>query len=376
MSLVVFQNILIFRIRKMTEKRQIMKMNRPMTEREILAWLENGVRLPPLRLTATGSEPRLDRGSADALVQAEWDGRIIEFVAEIKARSTPMMLEAAMRQAREYAERSGRYPLVVLPHLRTDQLEKLENARISGIDLSGNGIIIIPGQLLVYRTGAPRRYREPVVTRHAYRGVTSLVPRVFLCRRQFKSLRDIEQEIAVRGGAVTLATISKALKRLQEDLLIERGPSGIRLLQADGLLEKLAASYTPPKVRRRIQVKLVKPLEDLLSATSAGLGVVLSGASSAKWYAVMGRADRPVLYSRDAQRVLSTWGDNARLTERFAEVELCETEDPTVYFDMRIENGIPIASPVQTYLELASGDKRDQETAEQIQERILRDLEH
>jgi hypothetical protein len=40
------------------------------------------------------------------------------------------------------------------------------------------------------------------------------------------------------------------------------------------------------------------------------------------------------------------------------------TEDETVYFDARQEKDFWWASPVQVYLELMAGDKRDQETAD------------
>ena len=52
----------------------------------------------------------------------------------------------------------------------------------------------------------------------------------------------------------------------------------------------------------------------------------------------------------------------------------------TVYFDTRSgqavdDHGVRYASPVQTYLELATtGDKRDEEIASQVRELVLRSL--
>ena len=51
-----------------------------------------------------------------------------------------------------------------------------------------------------------------------------------------------------------------------------------------------------------------------------------------------------------------------------------ETEDETVYFDAREERDFWWASPVQVYLELMAGDKRDQETAEQVKSLILKEV--
>jgi hypothetical protein len=61
-------------------------------------------------------------------------------------------------------------------------------------------------------------------------------------------------------------------------------------------------------------------------------------------------------------------------SSRFPNLEILETDDETVYFDARGGASLPWASPVQTYLELMAGDKRDKETADQvklsIQERV------
>jgi hypothetical protein len=62
-------------------------------------------------------------------------------------------------------------------------------------------------------------------------------------------------------------------------------------------------------------------------------------------------------------------------TDRFPNLELIETEDETVYFDARQEEDFWWASPVQVYLELMAGDKRDQETAEQVKSYILKNLQ-
>jgi hypothetical protein len=51
--------------------------------------------------------------------------------------------------------------------------------------------------------------------------------------------------------------------------------------------------------------------------------------------------------------------------------ELLETEDEPVYFDARQEDGFWWASPLQVYMELMVGDKRDQETAEHLKALIL-----
>ena len=53
---------------------------------------------------------------------------------------------------------------------------------------------------------------------------------------------------------------------------------------------------------------------------------------------------------------------------------IIETSDRTHFFDARRDKaGVSYPSPVQAYLELASGDKRDKEVANDIRTVILRE---
>jgi hypothetical protein len=60
--------------------------------------------------------------------------------------------------------------------------------------------------------------------------------------------------------------------------------------------------------------------------------------------------------------------------DRFPSLSIIQTEDALVYFDARQDEGLVWASPLQTYLELMAGDKRDQETALQVKDLIFRQL--
>ena len=65
-------------------------------------------------------------------------------------------------------------------------------------------------------------------------------------------------------------------------------------------------------------------------------------------------------YTSSIEETFASLGDAFEATDRFANVAFSETMDDTVYFDSR--DGI-VASPLQAYLELATGDKRSKETA-------------
>lgn len=358
-------------------------INTPTSEQQMLAAFKKGVEFPPLLLRSkqtnrgqTGEPAARAEGRfhPDALIGATWNNDSYEFCAEFKSRSTPQQFDLAVRNVQAYPSSTVQFPMVVLPYLRPNQLDQLLQLQISGVDLSGNGVIVIPGRLLVYRTGSQNSYRDSVPKKFVYRDTTSLVARVFLCRTTYDSLADIESEIKQRGGSVSLSTISKALARMEEDVVIAKRPGRIELIQPDILLDHLAASFREPKVHRTITCALARPIDRVLHDTKHKLALALSGKSSTSAYAVMGRESAIALYCKDIDAALSAWGSDAKEDARFPDITLQETSDPTPFFDVRPMNGMPFSSPIQTYLELSTGDKREKETADQVRQRILQDL--
>ncbi len=311
-------------------------------------------------------------------VRVVWQKTRFEFVAELKRRSIPSVIEAAILQAKQCAEKVGMPPMVIVPFLDESRLDRLAAAEVSGLDLSGNGIVCIPGRLLLRRSGQPNRYPESQPMRFAYRGATSLVPRGFLCRRSYESVGEIKAEIERRRGAVALSTVSKALARMADDVLIDRTGGAIALLQPDALLDKLAEGFQPPKRLQEVSIKADLPLAKLFQKANRGASqprMVLSGASSQDRYAAGRRSDQPLVYCNDLAAFRTAIGPAWQESERFADVTIIETDDRTPFFDARsTASGLLVASPVQAYLELTAGDKRDREMAQAIRELILRDL--
>ena len=176
---------------------------------------------------------------------------------------------------------------------------------------------------------------------------------------------------------MSLSTVSKSLKTLEEDLIIDRNDI-IRLLQPDKLLEKLSENYAPPNIKERVRLKVQEEsgkLRQMLLKQSQELSLplVAAGTSSVGQFAVMQRGDLLSVYCPRLEMMLERLSGSQ--SDRFPNLELVETEDETVYFDGRQEGNFWWASPVQVYLELMAGDKRDQETAEQVKSYIIKNLQ-
>src|SRR5262249_42183394 len=232
---------------------------------------------------------------------------------------------------------------VLVPYLSEEWLLNLEGKGISGIDLCGNGVIIVPNELLVLRTGFPNLFRWEGTIKNVYRKNRSVGARLFLLVPEFCSVSERLGKIKEKGGRLTLATVSKVCQRLESDLVIEGGrgqapwirpqalprpgeplrppkvgPSPFvrwyRLLQPEKLLELLAESYVPPTVTRIFQGKCEWGLPELgqflqWRTESSRTRVVHTGASSTEAYAVMGREPVQSFYCSDVEGTVQILGN-------------------------------------------------------------------
>ncbi len=362
--------------------------NRKMpTEKELIEQFRIGaVSLPPLSFRLLKDGPQAGRNLRfDALVEASWDEKMAKFAVECKSLSTPKAFQDGLNRLKTSSFPKGLRPLLFVPFLSEQQLQELERERISGVDLCGNGVVIVPDKFAVFRSGKKNRFVSSAPIKNIYRKNSSMVGRAFLLRSSYETVQEVCAEINRRNllvkhwdkKSMSLSTVSKALKTLEEDLIIARGNT-IRLLQPDKLLQKLSENYAPPNIKKRVRLKVQEGMEairDLLSKESKTLGLpqVAAGTSSIGQYAVMQRGDLLSVYCPHLNILLERLSGNQ--SDRFPNLELVETEAETVYFDGRQVGNFWWASPVQVYLELMAGDKRDQETAEQVKLYIMNSIE-
>jgi hypothetical protein len=355
------------------------------TEKEILDQLRQGkVQLPPLTIRFLGEQlnPGEDKG-VDAYVEVKWKRKSARFAVECKALSTPRVFQSSINYLKSLPLPKNVFPMLVMPFLSERQLKALERVGISGIDLCGNCVVVSPGTFSVFRSGGRNRFPSSAAIKNVYRKNSSMVGRGFFIHPGFQSVQDIRAKINQRNLLVShwkkkpmsLSTVSKVLKTMVEDLIITRADT-IRLLQPDKLLEKLSENYNPPAIKKRIRLKIPKndpSLFKLLSEQSQQLKLPLiaSATSSVTRYTVMQRGDLLAVYCPAVEMLLEKLPGSQ--SDRFPNLELLETEDEPVYFDARQEDGFWWASPMQVFMELMAGDKRDQETAEQLKGLILHD---
>jgi hypothetical protein len=332
---------------------------------------EGRLEVPPLAIRVLA---RQRTKGEDALVDVAWRGRTCRFVVELRRDAKPLTLKIAIEQVREKAGKSGQgRPMIIAPYLSGEKLNQLLDAGISAVDFSGNAAIEVPGEFLFYKTGNASRYPDSSPIRSAYRGDGSLVARVLLLERELPAVGKILESIRSRGGALTLGTVSKVLRRLEADLVIERPTRNVvRVIQAERLLEGLRDAFQPPKAQGTWTGKVALDSGELrtrLEGIARDGGLVRTGASSAVEYAAWAGEPLITCYCRATPAtLLGGLGAEAHETRAFANLQLIQTDDQLAYFDARPKLA---ASPIQAWLEMASGDKRQKEAAEQIRRGLL-----
>jgi hypothetical protein len=348
-------------------------MDKRMSEQTLAEMVQN-LNLEPLKLSIGNLNITSGPEFPDLELNLSWQTKTFKFIAEIKQPATPQNIQSAIWQLQRYlTSPTGNdpyFPLIIAPYLSETTLATLTAREISGIDLSGNAAIIVPGQLFFYKTGARNKFPSNAPIKNVYSGASSLAARVFLSRPEYPSVGEVVEEVKARGGNITFPTVSKVLKVLEADLIVGRR-EGIRLLDGSRLLEKLKENYKPPITTNRIQGKvqnITAALEEIRNI-SKNSDIPYSINEPGR-YATMPGAGGPL---RIYTRLLNPLADSIKLeeTNRFPNIELVETADPAAYFDSRNYENLDWVSPLQTFLELAAQGKREQETALEIRNRLL-----
>ena len=157
------------------------KLRKMPTQKEMIEQLRSGkVLLPPLSFRFLKDELEMPRNLRfDLLVEASWRGSTAKFAVECKSLSTPKAFKDGLNLLKTESFPRGCWPLLFLPFLSERQLLELEREQISGIDLCGNGAVVVPGKFAIFRSGEKNRFSSSAPIKNIYRRNSSMVARVF-----------------------------------------------------------------------------------------------------------------------------------------------------------------------------------------------------
>lgn len=334
--------------------------------------LLNDIDVAPLELDRI--EPEM-RNWGRPVYEIRWENKAFRFNTEVMTVANPKSVVHAIwqlqkrRSTEDPVEQADLHPLIVAPYLSDRVMEMLLEQRVSGIDLSGNVQIIVPDQLFFSRLGRENQFPSSDPIKNVYRWSSSVVPRVFFSKSRYSNVSDLHFEIRVRGGNISMGTVSKVLKTMEDDLLISRG-LGISLIDADGLLQKLTDSFAVKGERRmKGRVNSIIDLNSRIVANCAKAGLLYC-VDQPHRYAISPVAETmDQVYVENAQIALAETGFQP--DEDVANVEIIETSDPAIFFDRRIEGGSHFTSPIQSYLALRNKADRDPTVEDQLRVELL-----
>lgn len=305
----------------------------------------------------------------DALLELRWRDKRLRCAVMSKGQATPRAVRNILAHRREgvVPQNVAAEPVLLVPYLSDGIAEQLQTFGMSGIDLNGNFLILTP-DLVAIRLDQPNQYPESRDIKKVYSYNSSIVGRFLLAaNRAFEQVNEIYDGIQEMGGGISLSTVSKVLKSLDEDMIISKKRGEIRLLQPGKLLDRLREGYREPRLGRNYKLKLRDgEHEDVLNEILGADNWVWSGETSAEAYAATTTPRTRVAYFNELTPKLEAldmrFGD-----DRFYTCVLEQTDDDFVYFDRRGQR----ASPVETYLALSQLDKREREIARDIREKII-----
>lgn len=341
---------------------------------------EEGLHFPPFTLSVQLSS---QTSPSDGLIRVQGYGLDVEFNFSVETRWTQSALRQVAQRVGAQKEGTRGLPLLVLPHLSDNHLQDLREAGVSGLDFSGNGVLFDPPRLFALRSGAKPRLKLSPSTSFIYfsRNLSSLVPRVFLFEPYFTSVQDVLEACRARmvvtddtKPALSLPTVSKALARLEEDLIVRRRGAITELLDPERLLAELERAFAIPAHGEPFLGKTALDSAAIwaqLKVLRPHVRAVATGRASAGQYTGLSGPERLQLYVSDAARVRETL--MAKSTRAFPNIELIETLEEGAYFDARERADALWASPLQAYLELSRGSAREVDVSHELRARLLKD---
>jgi hypothetical protein len=322
-----------------------------------------------------------DNNEIDAIIEFSLpDGPSFKAAVELLTISTPKAISQkcnALKSSFSELRKSKLVPMIIAPYISKKQSKVLCDEGISWIDLSGNMLLNIPPGIYIERTGKPNKFPDTALIKKVYQGTSSLVIRALLLNPEgFSSLSEIVDFINNRNGKITLATVSKVLKSLEEELLITRKKTGIYVKQPQQLLENLAAGYADysrSKKDRNYKYD-VNNVDELCRAFyKADVDFACCGfyAAKIKGLGVTEQISIFIKSAQDLKKALKIALDIASPDDEFGQVTFIETKNPCVWFNSQGETFQKVVDDLELYLEMVNDRPRGPKIARQLKERII-----
>jgi hypothetical protein len=314
----------------------------------------------------------------------------VRVLGEVKRTFTPSVLQQIAPWVERLKSLRPDVAIAVISPMFSQQAQTycVQN-RLNFLDLAGNIFIDVPGKLTVQRTG--RRTKgvsaqelEGPRSLNVFSGRTSRILRVLLENSKLWTLSEIARELDAETNRfrtifpaaeidfqVSLGSISKAIANLEEQLWIRRRGTSLIVPEPQRLLQQWAEKYRERyrwRLRKSFQAnnpfgrdltQINEALQSLITAP-----YVFSGAIAA--------ADAPFVDIDQVEVFLLADSEDRKLRElrndpnAGPKFRFIYPYDEGVFMYSRRPDKAPLASPIQTYLDLFARGGRDFKQAEYL----------
>jgi hypothetical protein len=316
---------------------------------------------PGLRLDA----PSATDGGVDLVGHDEQGHR---WVFQVKASSQPGRVADVASRMRDL-RRDDTIPVLVVPYMTSAGARAVEEAGLSWIDLSGNARIR-SDDLYVRVEGRPNQFRSRGRPSSPFAPKSARVTRVLL----EDPGRWWRQKELVAATGLDDGSVSRIVRRLDEEMLLERRERELRPRDPDRLLDAWAQDYRFTH-------------HDVLTCHISGSGIELARDLALRLGALDVRhafTGLPAAWAIDhfARFRLTTVyveGDPRDAAKRLelrqssagANVQLVGPDDLGVFFGEHPHDGLNCVSSAQVYLDLLHLPERAPEAAEHLRHHHL-----
>lgn len=303
------------------------------------------------------ADPRVD-----AVIE---DGAHRRWLVEVKASSSPGTIAAVAEQVKQLDPNRG-LPILAVPFMTPAGARAAADRGLNWVDLSGNARIRADG-LIVSVEGRPRQIATRGRPSSPFAPKSSRVTRLLLLDPwRWWRQADLAESACLDDGHV-----SRIVRRLDADALLDRDQNRLRPRDPDLLLDAWADDYRFDRHDLVVGhmtgsgIELARHLHQSLS--DHGVGHAFTGLPAAWALSRYARFRLNSVYvdddPRDAAQLL-----DLRRNESGANVQLIGPDDHGIFDGQREVDDLPCVSPVQTYLDLGHLPERANEAARQLRE--------
>ncbi len=353
-------------------------------ENEIIEQLKNDIdKYAPLTIKNIERTNLLTQDiGADAIVDfCVKDGPCFKALVEVKTVATPRIISNTVLQLREYLRRIDDktiVPVVVVPYMGKEQAKLLEREFISWIDLSGNMFIRAINGIYIERTGRKNQFPDTSSIKKIFEGTSSLVSRALLLKKEpFRSLYQVVNFINERDGNITLSTVSKVLSSLEEGLLITKTAAGISVANREKLLDSILEGYISyTKRNKNVTYTFAIPgrsfiFNNLFCEQKVDYAMCGFSAAQLKNLATTNRTTVFIKSINEAKKAFERNNVNIKPDTEFGQLDLIETRNPCVWFNLWGKPDYSVVDDIELYLEMMVDTPRGPKIAEILKEHIL-----